>query len=190
MGSRQTTCLPQLFHDGVEWKICRETGHGQWAVAYQTSRRRWEWRTEGGGTVLLAYRIVFTMKRTMTARPTQPHITPITMAVTSPAQKDAQRVDLEKKTCQDSRLKMSVMFGSINCTVVGLLCHNVSSLVQCDGCRAQSHQKRAPSLSLQQNNKSEINEKHLFWIHIHPYIPQYTVLTTRVLTFRLMVASF
>lgn len=32
-----------------------------------------------------SYRIVFTMKRMITARPTQPHITPITMAVTSPA---------------------------------------------------------------------------------------------------------
>lgn len=32
-----------------------------------------------------SYRIVFTMKRMMTARPTQPHITPMTMAVTSPA---------------------------------------------------------------------------------------------------------
>lgn len=32
------------------------------------------------------YRIVFTTKRTITARPTQPHITPITMAVTSPVE--------------------------------------------------------------------------------------------------------
>ncbi len=39
-----------------------------------------------------SYRIVFTMKRTITARPTQPHITPITIAVTSPAaQKHAGR---------------------------------------------------------------------------------------------------
>lgn len=31
-----------------------------------------------------SYRIVFTMKRTITARPTHPHITPMTMEVTSP----------------------------------------------------------------------------------------------------------
>lgn len=32
------------------------------------------------------YRMVFTMKRTITASPTQPHMTPMTMAVTSPAE--------------------------------------------------------------------------------------------------------
>lgn len=32
------------------------------------------------------YRMVFTMKRTITASPTQPHIAPMTMAVTSPAE--------------------------------------------------------------------------------------------------------
>lgn len=31
------------------------------------------------------YRTVFTMKRTITASPTQPHMAPMTMAVTSPA---------------------------------------------------------------------------------------------------------
>lgn len=34
------------------------------------------------------YRIVFTTKRVMTARPTQPHMTPITIAVTSPVRRD------------------------------------------------------------------------------------------------------
>lgn len=37
------------------------------------------------------YRIVFTMKRMMTARPTQPHITPITIAVTSPAEEETHK---------------------------------------------------------------------------------------------------
>lgn len=106
----------------------------------------------GGRGVLLAHRIVFTMKRTMTARPTQPHITPITIAVTSPAQKNTQRVGTEKKSSQDSLLKISVMFCSINWTVC-LFCCNVHSLVWCHSCSAQSHQMRAPSLSLQQNNK-------------------------------------
>lgn len=54
------------------------------------------------------YRTVFTMKRMITARPTQPHITPITMAVTSPAgegHKGAQ--EIKENPLQRSRQLVS-----------------------------------------------------------------------------------
>ena len=48
-----------------------------------------------------SYRIVFTMKRMITARPTQPHITPITMAVTSPAGGRGKRRDTSESAQLD-----------------------------------------------------------------------------------------
>lgn len=81
------------------WKIWQETGRrdetGEWQLQHISADRplysqqlvvkegsdRQTWKK-----CSLSHRIVFTMKRTITARPTHPHITPITIAVTSPAQ--------------------------------------------------------------------------------------------------------
>lgn len=65
---------------------------------------------DGENQIFFAHRIVFTMKRTITARPTQPHITPITMAVTSPARRSTLRVSTERKSSRGSLLNVSVTF--------------------------------------------------------------------------------
>lgn len=59
------------------------------------------------------YRTVFTMKRMITARPTQPHITPITMAVTSPAgEGHARAQDMKENLLKCSRQLVSVFFSN------------------------------------------------------------------------------
>lgn len=79
--------------------------------------------------------MVFTMKRTITASPTQPHIAPMTMAVTSPAEVEhagprATGVYIPKKMEEwDDREKQALSLG---------------------GFQMRTDQRRAPSTTLQQ----------------------------------------
>lgn len=59
------------------------------------------------------YRTVFTMKRMITARPTQPHITPITMAVTSPAG-ERHKPDERLRDLNISHISQTVSLGRKN----------------------------------------------------------------------------
>lgn len=82
--------VEQCEKSAERWEIENKTGYFHIA---QLNQNDW-WSVSASKEAIniserhskTPYRIVFTMKRTITARPTQPHITPITIAVTSPAE--------------------------------------------------------------------------------------------------------
>lgn len=139
-------CEKSAKRRDVEMRLAASTRLRRSAALFRTtgSQRRW-WQTGVKKKNSLSHRIVFTIKRTITARPTHPHITPITIAVTSPAQGKAQRGSADRgkpprvQRCDYLQRQRDFLF-------VFFVRQSVVN-------RTQSYQRKAPSLILQQNKK-------------------------------------